>query len=279
MNRTARVGFKLEVLLKSNPVISPWILLEQNVEHCKCDTKLLPLNIMSLFQSSILWPTAPAASRFALAPGLFRACAQATGSSMSGISNLNSPMLILRLLIYERLQPNLTWLMTSEESMNAEKYRRWFEYEQDSNAKVLASLQAVAEPSRGMPQFQKAVDLLAHLVAARNIWLYRLGYGIQPLELFPAETSLSRLPELLDEMQAAWRSYFESLTDGEAARLFEYQSFDGPRVRNTVEDVLTQLYGHSLYHRGQIAMLLRSIGAEPALTDFIYWAREAIPDA
>lgn len=160
--------------------------------------------------------------------------------------------------------------------MNAEKYRRWFKYEQDSNAQVLASLQAVADPLRGMPQYQKAIDLLAHLVAARNMWLYRLGSGNQPLELFPLETPLTRLPELLHDMQSAWQTYFESLTDAELARRFEYASYDGPRFSNTVEDVLTQLYGHSLYHRGQIAMLLRSIGAEPAATDFIYWAREAM---
>ncbi|MDQ3474526.1 MAG: DinB family protein [Acidobacteriota bacterium] len=163
--------------------------------------------------------------------------------------------------------------------MNTEKYRLWFEYEQDSNAKVLASLQAVADPLRGMPEYQKAIDLLAHLVAARNMWLYRLGVGSAPLELFPAESPLTRLPELLDQMQSAWRTYFESLTDAEVARRFEYTSYDGPRFSNTVDDVLTQLYGHSLYHRGQIAMLLRSIGAEPAPTDFIYWAREAIPNA
>lgn len=160
--------------------------------------------------------------------------------------------------------------------MNAEKYRRWFEYEQDSNAKVLASLQAVADPLRGMPEYQKAVDLLAHLVAARNMWLYRLGYGNQPLELFPTATSISELPELLDRMQLSWQTYFENLTDAELARRFEYASYDGPRFSNTVEDVLTQLYGHSLYHRGQIAMLLRLIGAEPAATDFIYWTREPV---
>ena len=159
--------------------------------------------------------------------------------------------------------------------MNAEKYRRWFEYEQDSNTKVLASLQAVADPLRGMPEYQKAVDLLAHLIAARNMWLYRLGSGSKPLELFPT-TPIGELPKLLDQMQYAWQTYFEGLTDAELARRFEYASYDGPRFRNTVEDVLTQLYGHSLYHRGQIAMLLRSIGAEPAPTDFIYWAREAI---
>ncbi len=163
--------------------------------------------------------------------------------------------------------------------MNAEKYRRWFEYEEDSNAKVLASLQAVAAPVRALPQFQKAVDLLAHLVAARNMWLYRLGQGSHPAELFPAETSLNELPKLLAEMQAAWRSYLASLTDLEIARRFEYQSYDGPRFSNTVDEVLAQLYGHSLYHRGQIAMILRSIGAEPAATDFIYWTREPVPES
>jgi len=43
-----------------------------------------------------------------------------------------------------------------------------------------------------------------------------------------------------------------------------------------VEDILAQLFGHSWYHRGQIALLVRSIGAEPAATDFVYWTREAI---
>ena len=162
--------------------------------------------------------------------------------------------------------------------MNAEKYRRWFEYEQDSNAKVLASLQAVPDTLRVLPDFQKAVNLMAHLVAARNMWLYRLGHGTQPPDLFPDATPITDLPKLIAAMESAWRSYFQNLTDAELERSFDYQSYDGPRFRNTIEDVLTQLYGHSLYHRGQIAMILRSIGAEPAPTDFIYWTREPVSE-
>jgi len=162
--------------------------------------------------------------------------------------------------------------------MNAEKYRRWFEYEQDSNAKVLASLQAVPDTLRVLPDFQKAVNLMAHLVAARNMWLYRLGHGTQPPDLFPNATPITDLPKLIAAMESAWRSYFQNLTDAELERSFDYQSYDGPRFRNTIEDVLTQLYGHSLYHRGQIAMILRSIGAEPAPTDFIYWTREPVSE-
>lgn len=163
--------------------------------------------------------------------------------------------------------------------MIAERYQRRFEYEQDSNAKVLASLHGVPEQLRSAAPFQKALDLMAHLVAARNTWLHRLGHGSQPADLFPTQTSLADLPALVDEMQAAWSVYFKKLTDDEVARRFEYRSYDGQRFSDTVDDVLTQLYGHSLYHRGQIAMILRSIGAEPAVTDFVYWTREAVTDS
>jgi uncharacterized damage-inducible protein DinB len=179
-----------------------------------------------------------------------------------------------------RRQPRRFGLDSSKEfaqmTISAKKYRRWFEYEIDSNAKVLASLQAVPDDRRVLPEFQKAVNLMAHLVAARNMWLYRLGQGSKPADLFPENTPITDLPRLIEETQAAWSSYFSTLTDDKIAQSFEYQSYDGPRFRNTIEDVLTQLYGHSLYHRGQIALILRSIGAEPAATDFIYWTREPL---
>jgi uncharacterized damage-inducible protein DinB len=58
--------------------------------------------------------------------------------------------------------------------------------------------------------------------------------------------------------------------------LFTYQSFDSGRFQNTIEDVLTQLFGHSWYHRGQIAILVRQAGGTPALTDLIYFTRESV---
>lgn len=161
-----------------------------------------------------------------------------------------------------------------------EMYRRWFEYERDSHAKVLRSLEAVPEELRASEKFQKAVDLMAHIVAARRMWLWRFGAlkaDASP-ELFPQKNSLKELPALLDEMEAGWNDFLENLTEEELKRTFEYKSYEGPKFRNTIEDILTQLFGHSLYHRGQIAQLLRSIGAEPAVTDFVFWTREPITE-
>ena len=77
-------------------------------------------------------------------------------------------------------------------------------------------------------------------------------------------------------MQAAWADYLARLEDTELGRVVEYQSYDAGRFRNRVEDILTQLFGHSWYHRGQIAMLVRAAGGEPAVTDLVYWCREPV---
>jgi uncharacterized damage-inducible protein DinB len=159
----------------------------------------------------------------------------------------------------------------------ADRYRRWYVYERDAHQKVRRSLEGVAPELRGEAWFQKAVDLFAHMMAARHLWLFRFGIEPdRPSELFPRGVALATLGPLIADVEHMWSTYFEGLADDEVARVFEYTSTEGLRFRNTVEDVLTQLFGHSLYHRGQIAQLLRSGGAEPPITDFVFWAREAL---
>lgn len=169
----------------------------------------------------------------------------------------------------------------------ADRYRRWFEYERDSHVKVLASLAAVPAEARAREEYQKAVTLLAHIAAARLLWLFRFGAAqavaaeFRPrtgADFFPAHVSLADVAARVAAMEAAWADYLTGLTDAELARVFEYQSLEGARFRNTVEDILTQLFGHSWYHRGQIALLLRSIGAQPATTDLVFWAREPVAE-
>jgi len=117
-------------------------------------------------------------------------------------------------------------------------------------------------------------------MAARKLWLYRFGLGEEPAPgLFSQSVALDELPGLAERMHAAWTDYYNRLDDTELARIFEYHSLEGPRFRNLVEDILTQLFGHSLYHRGQIASLIKSLGGVPATTDFVFWARESVTGA
>jgi uncharacterized damage-inducible protein DinB len=159
----------------------------------------------------------------------------------------------------------------------ADRYRRWFEYEKDSHHKVLQSLEAAPRRLQSQPGFQRALTLMGHIVAARRIWLFRFGVAKDsPKEFFPPRMDLATLKGDLESMHEVWFDYLNQLSELELARKFEYRSTEGEWFRSSVEDILTQLFGHSLYHRGQIAALLRSIGVEPAPTDFVFWTRQAI---
>jgi len=157
-----------------------------------------------------------------------------------------------------------------------EQYRRWFTYERDVHRLTLDSLTRLTDSQKETASFQKAVDLLAHVIAARRMWLFRFGVTTDPIELFPREVRIETLTALLEQMESDWDRYLATITDEDLDRLFEYTSYEGKRFRNSIGDILTQLFGHSWYHRGQIAALVRSLGGEPAVTDFVYWAREAI---
>lgn len=161
----------------------------------------------------------------------------------------------------------------------AEQYRRWFDYERDAHARVLAAMNAVPPERRGVPEFQKAATLLSHILEVRRLWLFRMGAareGPGLADMWRTGASLDELAPRLDAMHAIWSRYLAGLDDAAIARTFEYRSFEGQPFRNSVADILTQLYGHSLYHRGQIALLLRMMGAEPAPTDYLYWTRQAL---
>jgi hypothetical protein len=97
--------------------------------------------------------------------------------------------------------------------------------------------------------------------------------------LSPDGLTLAETADLLHGVEGPWTEYLARATDEEIEREVEYQSLDAGRFRNRMEDILTQLFGHSWYHRGQIAMLVRACGREPAVTDLVYWCREEVPSS
>lgn len=162
-----------------------------------------------------------------------------------------------------------------------ERFRRWYEYEKDVHARVLDSLEAVSRERRGEGFFREALDLMSHVVCARRLWLHRFGAaasGTGSGGLFPKDWTLERLASELSEMQEGWTAYLQTLDDEQIAKSFLYRSFEGQGYRNRIEDLLAQLYGHSWYHRGQVASLLRKNGYEPAVTDYVFWSRVEVDE-
>lgn len=153
-----------------------------------------------------------------------------------------------------------------------DRFRNWYAYERDCNAKTLTMLESVPAENRTNPNFQRAIDKMAHLIAARQIWLYRIGRAPQrPATFFPPGTALADLPPLLAATEQAWTTYLANLDDATLLSEFTFTSSAGDRFKWNILDLLTQVFGHAWYHRGQIATLIADLGGKVIDTDYIFW--------
>jgi len=167
-------------------------------------------------------------------------------------------------------------MKTSPPISFAERFRHWYEYEKDCNRKALQMLHSVPPTGRSSASFLRAVAKMAHLVAARHMWLHRLGVvPDHPESWFPA-TTLEQLPALVSTIEERWTAYLASLTEEDVAGEFTFTGSDGKRYRWRLLDLLTQVFGHAWYHRGQIALLVKDLSGEPVDTDYIFWDRPTV---
>ena len=127
--------------------------------------------------------------------------------------------------------------------------------------------------TRASSQFTRAVGKMAHLVAARHMWLFRLGVVTDRPESWFPSTTLDQLPAAVEAIEQRWTAYLARLTDSDLTADFVYTGSDDRRYRWRLLDLLTQVFGHAWYHRGQIAMLVKDLGGDVVDTDYIFWNR------
>ncbi len=158
-----------------------------------------------------------------------------------------------------------------------EQHRRWLQYERDIFMKTVGSLESVPTERQCEPDYKRAVSILAHIVAARRIWLERFGeLSASDVAMFPEDANLQSVTESWHEVAGRWTELLKRRDDAWLTETFEYRSMDAGKFRNSIEEVLTQMFGHGFYHRGQIAMLVKNVGGVPAITDYIYWCRQPL---
>jgi uncharacterized damage-inducible protein DinB len=126
----------------------------------------------------------------------------------------------------------------------------------------------------GSAEAARALSLYAHVAGAEHVWLSRLRERPAEHPVWP-ELDLDRASELAARSAAALREFIDSLDANGLAREVRYTNSAGREFRSRVDDILIQVATHGAYHRGQIAMLTRQGGGEPASTDYIAFARGA----
>ncbi|HEX5385895.1 MAG TPA: DinB family protein [Gemmatimonadales bacterium] len=151
------------------------------------------------------------------------------------------------------------------------RMRRLFVYDAWANHEALGSLSGI-----GGGDAAPAVRLLAHVAAAKQLWLARIVDEPAPLPVWP-ELDAPATARALAEAESGWGRWLSSLDDAGGAdplaRVVTYVNSRGERWSNAVEDILDHVVLHGHYHRGQIAARVRAAGGTPAVTDFTHAIR------
>jgi uncharacterized damage-inducible protein DinB len=146
---------------------------------------------------------------------------------------------------------------------------RLFDHLAWADARALSAIETLPEASAERVQ---AARLYAHHAAAAHVWLARLEGRAAEHPVWP-DLALEAARDLAAQSIAGLRGLAAGDT-GALGREIEYRTTTGQVYRNSLGDVLTHVGLHAMYHRGQIAMLVRQGGGTPAATDFIVFARD-----
>lgn len=150
--------------------------------------------------------------------------------------------------------------------MDSRDFRRLFAYDDWANGEALRSLQATLSAAR------RAVEVMAHIAATQWVWMDRLRTQPQRCPVWP-DWNLEQTAAQLADLRAAWQQYISHVDEvGLAGQIF-YTNTKGEKFTNTVEEILTHVCFHGVYHRGQIAAAVRAAGGVPAYSDYIQAVR------
>lgn len=120
----------------------------------------------------------------------------------------------------------------------------------------------------------RALELLAHVLGAEHVWLSRITGTPPQVAVWPA-LSIEECAALAAELQAEFRTLLASLDATSAERVIHYRNSAGDAYANRVSDILLHVVLHGMYHRGQVALVLRGSGGEPVPGDYIAFVRGA----
>ena len=123
----------------------------------------------------------------------------------------------------------------------------------------------------------RALTLYAHVLGAEARWLARLAGRAPDVAVWPT-LSLDEAAALAAGNARELNWLASTLTPGDLTREIAYQNSNGESFRNTMEDILIHVALHGSYHRGQVALVIRAGGGEPASTDYIGFIR-GVPTA
>ena len=150
-----------------------------------------------------------------------------------------------------------------------ENFRHLASYDEWANLEVISSFRTAGPPT------DRALGLAAHIVAAEHVWLARIQRREPPLPVWPV-ISIDACEEHARSIAKLWREFLSAESGDRLDQVVSYKNSKGETYESLVRDILTHVFMHSTYHRGQIVADIRQAGHTPPYTDFIHGVRQGL---
>jgi uncharacterized damage-inducible protein DinB len=149
------------------------------------------------------------------------------------------------------------------------EYHHWATNLIINAAKALTPEQFTRDLGSSFPSVR---DTLVHVFTADRAWLGRLEGQSPPRANASDYADLASLLEVWEPVLQRWPVLVASLVDPE--QVIEYKSFAGDPFTNPLGQIVRHVVNHGTYHRGQVATMLRQLGAQAVSSDLISFYRE-----
>jgi len=116
-------------------------------------------------------------------------------------------------------------------------------------------------------------NTLVHILSAEWGWLERCGGPARGERLNPQDyPTVESLVQAWARVEESMRAFLAGLDDDDLAREIEFSLGAGPKQALPLGDLLQHSAVHAVHHRGQVALLLRTLGHAPGNFDFLLYA-------
>lgn len=161
--------------------------------------------------------------------------------------------------------------------MRVSNLQRLYDYNYWANKKLFGVIsQLTPEQFTGevAGSYGSVRNTIVHLMSAEWGWLDRAG-GPKRGDKLKAEDfpTLDSVVRTWDRVEGFMREFLSGLTDEDLSRNIEF-TLGGPTQSLPLGDMLHHAAIHAVHHRGQVALLLRTLGYVPGNFDFVLFLDE-----